>query len=56
MLENDIQLILLQFVVEEITQALTENPLIRNTLDFGSVTADNPSEPGDPDFLNFRVA
>jgi len=55
MLGTDTDSLILQLYVEDIKQALTENPLIRNELDLGSVPADHPSGLGDPDDPNSGV-
>ena len=55
MLGIDTDSFILQFFVEDIKQALTENPRIREKLDFGLVPADHPSGLGDPDDPNAGV-
>jgi hypothetical protein len=55
LLGTDTNLFILQLFVDDIKQALTGNPRIREELDFGSVPEDHPSGLGDPDDPNASV-
>lgn len=54
-LGTDTDSFIFQLFFDDIKLALTENPRIREELDFGSVPADNPSGLGDLDDLNAGV-
>ncbi|MCA3774185.1 MAG: hypothetical protein IN818_04135 [Cutibacterium sp.] len=55
LLYTDTDSFILHLFVDDLKQALAENPAIRNELDFGSVPVDHPSGLGDPDDPNAGV-